>query len=448
MLGLFRFCLDTLLAAVPLFLLVGGAVLFFRLRRVLFCLPRLFRRKKAPNRSAAKSASPVRALLLALAGTLGVGNITGVSLAIATAGAGAVFWMWISALFSMVLKYAEVVLALRYRPKSERERVGGSAGGAMYYMKNGIGGKGGRILAAGFALLCLAAALAMGGAVQANAVAEAFLDGFSLPPVLVGLLLAAATALATAGGAAQIERAASRLVPIAAALYILLTGSVILANGAAVPAALRLILRDAFTWKSASGGILGFLTSRTLRAGVSGGLLSNEAGAGSAPMAHLRAGEVSPARQGLFGICEVALDTFLFCTLSALAILVACPEASGAGGGGALVLSAVATLFGRWAPLLYAASIAVFAFATILCWSYYGENCILWFTKNAKIVRIYRYLFAAVLFLGATVSVSAVFYVTDLVLAAMTWLNVAAVLCLSGIVRDESLIAVNAVQQE
>ncbi len=442
---LLRFFAETLETAVPLFLLFGSLFLLFRLSFVLLRAKKRRKqncrgsaREKRSKRRMKRDASPLRALMMALAGTLGVGNITGVALAIATAGAGALFWMWVSAAFAMVLKYAEVVLALSFRPKSEKERVGGSAGGAMYYMQNGIGGKGGSALAALFAVLCLLAAFSIGGAVQSNAVAEALYDGFSVPPLLCGLLLALLTAFCVFRGAEGIEKATLRLVPIAACLYLGMMAAVIFRNFALVDDAFLRIFQDAFTWKSATGGILGFLTSRALRAGVSGGLLSNEAGAGSAPMAHIRAEHVTPARQGLYGILEVAIDTFLICTVTAVGILVACPELAVGEGTGSLAYLAIASVFGKAAPFLYSASIAVFAFATILCWSYYGENCILWFAKGQKSVQLYRIFFCLSLFFGAILSISSVFDITDIILAAMTWLNVTAVLLLSRQVAKET----------
>lgn len=421
------FCLENTLYGfvLPAALLLGGAYLFLRVGAFPLRHPkrtvRLFIKKEK------NGASPVRAMTMALAGTLGVGNISGVALAIASGGAGALFWMWVAAFFSMMLKYAEVTLALRFR-------AGG--GSAMAYMAGGLKGKRGRHLAATFAVLCLLAAFTVGGLVQANAVAEALSESVSASPLLVGALLSLVTAAVIFGGAKKISDATALLIPPVTLLYILMSFVLILKNLNGLPQVFTDIFGGAFDFRSAGGGVFGFLFSRAVRFGTTRGLLSNEAGCGTAPMAHATSGSDVPAKQGLFGIFEVFVDTVVICSLTGIGILLAAPELSGGGIG--IVTQAFSDVFGGLAPHLVSFSVVVFALATVFCWAYYGETALLWLSKRKTARILYRILFCLSLAVGAVLSVEAVFSGVDLVLCLMTVLNVAVLIRLSLFVREET----------
>ena len=422
------FCLENTLYGfvLPFVLLLGGAYLLFRLGAFPFRHPkrtaRLFVKKEKDG------ASPVKAMTMALAGTLGVGNISGVALAIASGGAGALFWMWVAALFSMILKYAEVTLAMRFRA---------DGGSAMAYMAGGLKGRNGRRIAAVFAVLCLFAAFTVGGLVQANAIAEALSDSVSASPLLVGVLLSLVTAAVIFGGAKKISDATVLLVPPVTLLYILMSLILILKNANGLPQVFLDIIGGAFDFRSAGGGVFGFLFSRAVRFGTTRGLLSNEAGCGTAPMAHATSGSDTPAKQGLFGIFEVFVDTIVLCSLTGIGILLAAPEMS-SGGGIRIVTAAFSTVFGGLSPFLVSVSVVVFALATVFCWAYYGETALTWLTKRKKAQLVYRILFCLSLTLGAILAVEAVFSSVDLVLCFMTVLNVAVLLRLSPLVREET----------
>lgn len=421
-------CLENTLYGfvLPAVLLFGGAYLLFFVGVFPLRHPkrtvRLFIKKEK------NGASPVKAMTMALAGTLGVGNISGVALAIASGGAGALFWMWVAAFFSMILKYAEVTLALRFRK---------SGGSAMAYMSGGIGGKNGGRIAAVFAVLCLFAAFTVGGLVQANAMAETLSEGFSLPLLPIGILLSLITAAVIFGGAKKISDATAFLIPPVTLLYILMSLVLILKNVNGIPEVFSDIFVGAFDFRSAGGGIFGFLFSRAVRFGTTRGLLSNEAGCGTAPMAHATSGSETPAKQGLFGIFEVFVDTIVLCSLTGIGILLAAPEMS-SGGGIRIVTAAFSTVFGGFAPILVSFSVVVFALATVFCWAYYGETALLWLTRKKAARTLYRVFFCLSLTVGSILTVDAVFSAVDLVLCLMTVMNVCVLIRLSPLLREET----------
>ena len=422
------FCLENTLYGfiLPAVLLLGGAYLLFSVGVFPIRHPkrtaRLFIKKEDGG------TSPVKAMTMALAGTLGVGNISGVALAIAAGGAGALFWMWVAALFSMMLKYAEVTLALRFRA---------DGGSAMAYMAGGLTGKNGRRLAAVFAVLCLFAAFTVGGLVQANAIAEALSESASVSPLFVGVMLSLITAAVIFGGAKKISDATTLLIPPITLLYILMSLVLIVKNINGLPQVFSDIIGGAFDFRSAGGGVFGFLFSRAVRFGTTRGLLSNEAGCGTAPMAHATSGSGIPAKQGLFGIFEVFVDTILLCSLTGIGILLAAPDLS-SGGGIHIVAQAFSRVFGAFAPHLVSLSVVVFALATVFCWAYYGETALLWLTKKKAVQNGYRVVFCLSLVLGAILTVEAVFSSVDIVLCLMTLLNVAVLIKLSSLVREET----------
>ncbi len=407
----------------PFFLLGAGA--YF----AVLVLPQLLRSK---GRRGARGGS-ASALAVALAGTLGVGNIAGVASAISLGGAGAVFWMWVSAPLAMFLKYAEVVLAVRHR---RYDRAGRAHGGAPYYIRKAFGGRVGRVLGGAFAVLCLICMFTLGGVVQSAAASEALAVAFSVPPALTGALIGAGACLLLWRGSAGVERACTVLVPAVCALFAVGSLAAICVRRAALPAAFTSIFKGAFSTQSAAGGALGFLTSRAVRYGVARGIVSNEAGCGTAPIAHAAANVTHPCEQGVWGIIEVFVDTILLCTMTALVILTSgMPPV--AGGGMAYALAAYGTVLGSAAAPLLAVSVAIFAFATVLCWAHYGTESIYALTgrENGRILPLFVALACLV---GALAAPALVWDVTDLVLAVMTLLNLAALLALRREVKTES----------
>ncbi len=419
---------------VPPFLLLVGAFLALRLRG-----PFLLTRKKNKNGRRAGGKSALRALSMALAGTLGVGNISGVALAISLGGAGAVFWMWVSALAAMMLKYAEVFLAVRYR---QRDGGGAPFGGAMYYIRYGIGGRVGRALAVVFALFCLATAGGLGSLLQANAVAECMQGMFYVPTVVSGLLLALFTALVVLGGAKKISALTERLIPLLTLLYLAVALWAIGRHAHLLPSVFSRIFSSALRVSAFGGGLLGFLTSRALRFGVARGLLSNEAGCGTATMAHATANS-TPHTQGLIGVLEVAVDTLLLCTVTAVVVLMAYPTVPTVGGGVTIALAAFGLLAGKGAPYLVTVALVFFAYATVICWAYYGESALRYLTAGLKARgrerarRAYFAVFCGCLVLGACFSSDAVFGLTDILLSLMTLLNGSVLCLLSGEIAAE-----------
>ncbi len=408
--------------ALPLFLLLAGAYFTLKLGGYFLRYPRKALRGML-RAGGTGGTSPARALAVALAGTLGVGNIAGVATAIALGGAGAVFWMWVAAFLAMSLKYAEIVLALTTR-RYESTAHSTAHGGAMYYIKEAFGARPGRVLAALFAILCILLALTLGTMIQANAAAEALFGVFHLPPLAVGVLMGGLAVLLLALGAKWVEEACAKLVPFACLLFCILSLGVLFLRRAALPDAFAAIFRGAFGVRSATGGVLGFFTGGAVRYGVSRGLVSNEAGCGTAPIAHAASNAKSPAQQGFWGVFEVFVDTILLCTLTALVILVSGVELTG--GGVFSAISAYGAVLGGLAPPLVAVLVALFAFATVLCWSHYGIEALSYLTRSRGAARLLLGGIALATVIGAIVAPALVWDMTDIVLAVMTLLNLVA----------------------
>lgn len=388
-----------------------------------------FRRLRDKRERGSLGAS-FRALSVALAGTLGIGNIAGVCLALMAGGAGAVFWMWVSALVAMIVKYAEIILAFRFRSPNGR-------GGAMYYMREGLGGVGGKLIGGLFALLCLVASLSMGGLLQADTVVFCAVQAIGGKKEIYGLVLAVLTAIVIFGGVRAVSGATSRLVPLMSALYIGMCVSVLVAYRAELPNAMHRIFSEALSPLSFGGGIGAFFTSRAVRAGVSRGLLSNEAGCGTAPLAHITSGAVHPVRQGRMGMAEVFVDTLLICTLTALSVLVTHETIPEKGAGMLLISEAFASVFGGAAEWLLCLSVFFFGYATIICLAYYGEACLAYFTASRFAKNAFRLLFSTFVFISCLVSSNLIWTLTDVVLAIMTLLNLATLLALAAHVSEK-----------
>lgn len=409
----------------PLALILVGAVYavslrgFFILHPVRAMRGMLGKRKK----------EALRALSMALAGTLGVGNIAGVALAIAVGGAGSVFWMWVSAAFAMFLKYGEIVLALLFRGKN-------GDGGAMYYMRDGVGGALGAMLASLFAVLCLFCALTLGSSVQASAAAES-LKTLGTPALLSGVLLAGFAALVVFGGARRIQNITEKLIPLLTLFYIFLSLYACIKNARALPSVLSRIFLDAFSPVSALAGGGAFFSVKAMRYGAMRGLLSNEAGAGTAPLAHATA-KNTPISQGLLGVIEVFIDTFVLCSATAFVVLLAFEAPPSDAGGVTLVLDAFALLVGRWTRVPIIFSVVLFAYATVICWCFYGERALAYLSPRPIWRRVYLLLFLMLIAAGSVFSSAFVWRITDLSLSLMTLANLFALLLLFPLVKKET----------
>ena len=397
--------------------------------------------------------TPFQALATALAATVGTGNIAGVTGAIAVGGPGAVFWMWISALFGMVTKYAEVVLAVRYR---ERNAKGDWVGGPMYYIKNGLGKKW-NWLAIVFCLLGALAAFGIGNMTQVNTIAGAInnaIDAFGgntagnsfelfgqLVPfssVVIGGIVAFIVALTLFGGVKRIGTVTERLVPVMAAIYIVCALCVVFTNLGSVGKVFVMIFQGAFNAEAALGGAFGITIMTTIQKGVGRGVFSNEAGLGSAPIAHAATSESDPVKQGLYGIFEVFMDTIVICTLTALTLL--CGVEAGVGiswgesAGAELIAASFGTVFGdKIGSLIVAMGIGLFALTTILSWSLYGTRCFEFLFKG-KGVGVFQTVFVAVIVVGATLKLDLVWDIADTLNGFMAIPNLVALLGLSGVV--------------
>ncbi len=355
--------------------------------------------------------SPFQAVCTALAATVGTGNIAGVAGALALGGPGAVFWMWVSAFLGMATKYAEVVLAMAYRRKSGEHW----QGGAMYCIRDGMGKPG---LAALFAVFTVLASFGMGNMAQVNTIAASVrtaLPNLRPEPLLLctGMAVSVLVVLVTTGGARRIGTVMERLVPVVAVAYLFGSAAVLASHWERIPLAFSAIFRGAFSPKALLGGGAGIGLRQAMRWGISRGVFSNEAGLGSAPMAHASA-EAKPEEQGLMGIFEVFLDTIVLCTLTALTILVSgVPIPYGEAAGVELAAAALETVFGGSAAGLLSVCVTLLALATLISWQLYGARCAA-FLFGGRGEAVYRLLYAAVILLGATMELSAAWTVSEL----------------------------------
>ena len=385
--------------------------------------------------------SPFRAVSLALAGTLGVGNIAGVASSIAIGGYGSVFWMWVSALVAMVLKYAEIVLAMLHRRVDSES--GEYFGGAPYYIRDLFLSRGkvmsGKVLAAVFAFLCIVNSITMGCVIQSNAAATSFSGVFGVLDWIVGGAVALLCCFVIVGNARWVSGFCEKTVPLMTAGYILISAAAISARWSGVPDAFRVIFEDAFSPDSAAGGVFGFLLSTKLRAGTMRGLMSNEAGCGTAPTAHAASSTQSPAKQGLWGIFEVFVDTILLCTLTALVIILA--------GEGILAYSenpmmmaikAYSSVLGGWSEIFMCVSVLFFAFATMVCWAHYGKESLRYLTRKKWAASLYVVAFCLFIFLGAVSAPSLAWLLADLSLGVMTLINLPVLCAMRGEVKRET----------
>ncbi len=379
-----------------------------------------------------------RALSTALSGTVGTGNIVGVALAIFYGGPGAIFWMWVTGFLGMVIKYAECSLAVKYRRKNED---GSMSGGPMYYMEMGLKNRLGRfakVLALIFAFATIISTFGTGNMAQAHSIADALSDNYHIPVWLTGLVIASVVMIVIIGGIRRISDVTSRLVPFMAIIYFLAAISVILISYDQIPAAFALIFTDAFTGTAAQGGFLGSAFIVTLRYGVARGIFSNESGQGSSAIAYAAAKTNSPAREGLVASIGPFIDTLCVCTLTALVIIVTGAWKSGIEGVG-MTIEGMNTGLARigiyhFGEHIVAGALLLFAFSTIIGWSYYGSKATE-YLFGTKAVPYYFVLYGVVVFLGSVWSIDLVWNFVDMAVTFMGIPNLIALLLLSGVVR-------------
>lgn len=419
-----EYVLIPLLALVGIYLTIGLKAMPWR------ALPGAFK-LLWQGRNADKSEgdiTPFQALMTALSATIGTGNIAGVATAIYFGGPGAIFWMWVIALFGMATKYAEAVLAVKYR---EIDALGNYVGGPMYYIKNGLG-QNWAWLGAAFALFGMIAAFGIGNMVQANSVADELNNTFQIPLWATGFILAVLAATVILGGVKRIAVVAARLVPFMAIAYISGALIIIIMNLDAVPAAITMIVNDAFTGTAAGGGFLGASMLMALRWGFARGIFSNEAGLGSAAIAHAAAKTNDPVQQGKVAMLGTFIDTVIVCSMTALVIIITGAWDSGIKGAPMSSLAFNTGLEG-FGGYIVTFGLVVFAFTTILGWSYYGERCAS-YLFGTRIILPYRYFWIAAIFLGAVQELSFVWNLSDLLNGLMAIPNLIALLLLSPVV--------------
>ena len=380
------------------------------------------------------SVSPFQAVTTALAGTIGTGSIAGVATAIFSGGPGAIFWMWVSALLGMVTKYSEIVLSLKYREKKED---GSYAGGPMYYIKNGLGIK---WLAVVFAAFAMIACIGTGNLTQSNSISSVIESNFKIPAWVTGLVLTVIVGAVILGGVKRIASVNEKLVPVMAVFFIVSSVLALLFNASAIPQALGLIFREAFNFKAAFGGVAGYGIFVALRYGVGRGVFSNEAGLGSAPIAHAASSTEDPVKQGLWGVFEVFITTIVICTMTALVVLSSTTYASGNPeglNGAALSAAAFGDSLSYFGSIVISVSTIFFALSTILGWGYYGEVCASYLFKSQgqKAVYAYRIIYVIFVFLGAVAEIGLVWLIADCFNVLMALPNLIAIVALSGVVK-------------
>lgn len=388
-----------------------------------------------------KAISQFQSLCTALAATIGTGNIVGVATAIILGGPGAIFWMWIMAIFGMMTNYSENVLGIYYRRKGEN---GEWHGGAMYYLRDGLGSyKGckwiGIVLAVLFSAFCLLASFGIGNMSQVNSIAGNMKSAFNIPSWVTGIALVILSSVVILGGLKRVASVTEKLVPFMAILYIIGALVVIVAHGNMIPAAFVSIFKGAFSAKSATGGVVGFGIQMAITWGFKRGAFSNEAGLGSSVMVHSSSNVKEPVRQGMWGIFEVFADTIIVCTLTALVVLTSGLVDLESGKmisenvKSALVGEAFGTIFGKAGPMFIAIAILLFAYSTVLGWSHYGTTA--WgYLFGDKSSIIYKIVFVVMIFFGCTMSLDLAWDLSDTFNGLMMIPNLIGVIALCPIV--------------
>ncbi len=447
--------INSVVWGVPmLVLLVGGGILLtvrtfgVQFRKFGYAMRNTLGKVFSKSEAKEGEITPFQAMSTALAGTVGTGNIAGITTAVTLGGAGTIFWLWITALIGMCTKYSEVLLAVKFR---ERNKYGDWVGGPMYYIKNGLG-KNWKWLGAIFCVFAALAAFGIGNAVQVGNITDSIntvilsfdpsFEGQKTVNVVLGILLMVLTGIVIFGGIKRLGSVTEKLVPVMAGIYIVACLIVVIYYAGTLPSVFHDIFVGAFTPAGVTGGAVGSMIL-VITWGVKRGVFSNEAGLGSAPMAHAATSETDPVKQGLYGIFEVFMDTIVICSLSGLTILCAAKGAGldlnyGVEGTTSLNAAALGTVFTqKGGALIIAVGLTLFAFSTILGWALYGTRCCE-FLFGPKAIKPYQIIFLIVIFVGATMDLSLAWSIADTLNGLMALPNLIALVALSGVVVRET----------
>lgn len=434
---------------VMLVLLVGTGIFltvrirFATWRNLPYALHSVFSKDARGTHRGTGDISPFAALMTALAATIGTGNIVGVATALVSGGPGALVWMEISAIFGLTSKFSECMLAIKYRTTND---AGEMLGGPMTTMKRGLKNKTfGAVLAMLFAIFAVIASFGIGNMTQANSISTALNNTFHVPEWAVGLVVAVLVLVILLGGITRLSKVSSVIVPVMAVFYLIFGLIVILGNITAVPSAVVLMFKCAFSPDAVAGGVLGTITSSmmsSMRYGVARGCFSNEAGMGSAAITAAAATTDDPVRQGYINMTGTFFDTIVICTITGLAIcssgVLGMTDASGElVVGSALTIEAFRTVLGTFGAWIVTIGIALFAFSTILGWEYHGEKALEYIVKKKSICIAYRVIFSIIAFVGATMSLDLVWNLSDIANALMAIPNLICMLALSGVIAKE-----------
>lgn len=426
--------INGLVWGVPMLVMILGVGIFLNIGlkfMPLFNIGRAFKLLWSGRQTTDKGKGeipPFQALMTALSATVGTGNIAGVATAVFIGGPGALFWMWMTALLGMATKFAEAVLAVHFR---EKDKNGSYVGGPMYYIKNGMGEKW-KWLGTLFALFGTVACFGIGNGVQINSIAQVLDTTFAISPLVVGIVVMVLAGAVLLGGIKRIGAFAGALVPFMAVAYIGCGAVILISNAHAVLPAIGTVIQEAFTPSSAQGGFAGATVWMAIRYGVARGVFSNEAGLGSAPIAHASAHTDDPVRQGLIAMLGTFIDTILICSITGLVIIITGQWTSGESGA-ALTSAAFNQVLPGIGGYLVAVALAIFAFTTIVGWSVYGERCATYLFGH-KAVLPFRIIFVLALPVGATMSLDFVWLLGDTLNAMMAIPNLIALAVLSPVV--------------
>lgn len=438
--------IDSFVWGPPLLMLLVGTGIWLTVRLGVLQvvrLPRALTLIFTSKNDGSGDVNSFQSLMTALAATVGTGNIVGVATALKAGGPGALFWMWLAAFFGMATKYAEGLLAVKYRSVDKN---GNIAGGPMYYIEKGLGEKY-RPLAVLFALFgVLCAYFGIGTFAQVNSIIEITQLAAGIPVEYTGIVLTVLVAAITLGGLKSIARVAGKLVPTMALLYLIITAGILIFNIDALPAAIASVIESAFTPTAATGGFLGATVMMALRNGVARGVFSNESGLGSAPIVAAAAKTKWPAEQGLISMTGTFIDTIIICTLTGLSLIVT-GAWSGEFNGAAMTQQAFVSVYGNLGSLLLMIGLSLFAFTTILGWNYYGERCIE-YLLGVKAILPYRLIFIGLIACGPFLELEAIWVLADIVNGLMAIPNLIALLGLTGVIVAETKHYFDYVKQE
>lgn len=427
---------DSFIWGPPLLILLVGTGIYLTIRLGLIQIVKLPKALKLifkAENDGSGDISSFGALCTALAATIGTGNIVGVATAIKAGGPGSLFWMWLAAFFGMATKYSEGLLAIKFRTKDENGQV---SGGPMYYIVNGMGEKW-RPLASFFAISgILVALLGIGTFSQVNSITDAVQGSFKIDPKITGIILAICIALVVFGGLQSISNVATKVVPFMTVVYVLICLTILGKSYELIPETFNLIFKSAFTGQAAAGGFIGATVSMAIRNGIARGVFSNESGLGSAPIAAAAAKTNWPAEQGLISMTGTFIDSIIICTLTGVSLIISGVWQSDLNGA-LMTQSAFASVLPNLGPIFLTISLSLFAFTTILGWSYYGERCFE-FLFGVKKINLFRGVFVLMVLLGAFLKLEMVWIIADIVNGLMALPNLIALLALSPVIISET----------